>query len=244
MTGVFRSRARRIVAATAALVTTAMVVATGPASGLDRTVPDGPDDPPGVDITSVVYRNHERTAGAVVQLRKLGDSGRMVTRIGPPDSDVWYAATVRMKGDGTMVTRLRIVSDMGTSKVDCDFNAAWINADDTVSVTVPHTCLTFGRFMTREWFQSSMYKGAHSDDAKGVDVGRGDSPGCATVGEMGKVKDGQTRFRVHQNLDTAGKYGDSGAGSYARTYRACDGGDRWFVQYSRQDNTVVNKGRV
>lgn len=233
-----------MLAGAAALATTAMVVATGPASGLDRTVADGPDDPPGVDITSVVYRNHERTAGAVVSVRNLGDSGRMVTRIGPPDSDVWYAATVRMTGSGDLVTRLRIVDDRGTSPVDCDFDAAWVDADDAVSVTIPHTCLTFGRFMTREWFQSSMYKGAHSDDAKGVDVARGDSPGCATRAEMDEVKDGQTRFRVHQNLDTAGKYGDSGAGSYARTYRACDGGSRWFVQYSRQDDTVVNKGRL
>ncbi len=242
---VLRDGHRRLVAllGVTALVA-APVLLAGPAHGLDRTVTDGPDEPPSVDITSVVYRNHERIAGAEVSVRHLGRTGRLVTAFGPPGSDVAYLAMVRRTSDGDLVTRLSYVTDVSKDRVDCDFNASWSSADDVVGVRVPHTCLRFGRFLEREWIQARMYRGSHSDTAKGVVVGRGDSPGCATVEEMDQVLPGQTRFRVHQRLDTAGRYGDAGAGSYARTYRACDGGARWFVQYSRQDNTVNNKGRV
>lgn len=235
-----RRRALAVLAATALLGSFSL----GPAAALDRTVTDGQDEPAGVDITSVVYRNHERTAGAVVSVRDLHQKGRLVTRIGAPDSDAWYAATVRVASDGSLVARLRSVSDMGTHPVECDFDASWSAVDDTVTVRVPHSCLKFGFFMEREWFQSTMYHGSASDDAKGVDVGRGDSPGCATKDEMKGVHHGDKKFRVHQWLDTAGKYGDAGAGSYGRTYADCDGGAHWFVQYSIETHTVVNKGRV
>lgn len=238
------SRARRpAVTLLGALALVAGMVA-GPAAAKERTVSDGEDEPASVDITSVVYINGEASAGSVVAVRELGDTGRVVTRIGPPDSDVTYHAMVRMKGDGTLVTRLTYVTDTGREPVDCDFTGTWSTDDSAVSVEVPHTCLQFGHFLTREWFQATMYRGPRSDATDSAVVGRGDTPGCATKAEMAQVHTGDKKFRVHQLLDTAGKYGDAGAGSYARTYRACDGGARWFVQYSAEDDTVNNKGRV
>ena len=161
-------------------------------------MPDGEDEPASVDITSVVYINGEASAGSVVAVRELGDTGRVVTRIGPPDSDVTYHAMVRMKGDGTLVTRLTYVTDTGREPVDCDFTGTWSTDDSAVSVEVPHTCLQFGHFLTREWFQATMYRGPHSDAADSAVVGRGDTPGCAAKAEMAQVHTGDKKFRVDQ----------------------------------------------
>ena len=230
----------------ALLVSSAVAVSApaAPADALERTVADGTGEPAGVDITSVVYDNQEHAAHWVVAVRDLGDRGRLVTRIGPPDSDVYYSVTVRVAKDGTLAQVLRYNTDTGSKAVGCDFFASWSADDDAVTVEVPQRCLDFGRFLEVAWFQSSTYHGAASDASKGVDVGRGDSPGCATKAEMKDVHQGQRKFRVHQRLDTAGTYDGGAAGSYGRTYEACDGGARWFIQYAANDDTVVNKGRV
>jgi hypothetical protein len=219
-------------------------MSAGAASAEQTTVSDGTDEPASVDITSVTYENGESTARSTVAVRSIGDSGRVITRIGPPDSDVFYDAMVRLKSDATLVTRLTYVTDTGRDPVACDFAASWSTSDDEVITEIPHTCLDFGHFLTRHYFAATMYRGSNSDQADSAVVGRGDTPGCATKGEMAKVHSGDKKFKVHQLLDTAGKYGDAGAGSYARTYRACDKGARWFVQYAADDDTVVNKGRV
>ncbi len=238
------SRSRRT---TLALLSTAALLAAGwttPATALQSTVSDGQDDPAGVDITSVTYDNQETAARWVVAVRDLGDRGRLVTRVGPPDSDVYYGVTVRVAKDGTLTQVMRYFTDTGSEAVGCDFFAEWSADEDTVTVEVPQRCLDFNRFLDTAWFQSTMYHGSASDPSKGVDVGRGDSPGCASKAEMHQVKDGDKKFRVHQMLDTAGKYDGGAAGTYGRTYTACDGGARYFIQYSGADDTVLNKGRV
>jgi hypothetical protein len=227
-----------------AATTLALGLCSAPAAALQRNVMDGQDDPAGVDITSVSYDNAEHSAGWVVAVRNLGDRGRLVTRVGPPDSDIYYSVSVRVAQDGTLTKVMRYVTDTGSKAVGCDFFATWSTDDDTVTVEVPQRCLDFHRFRPTAWFQSTMHHGSASDSSKGVDVGRGDSPGCVTKAEMRRVHQGQRKFRVHERLDTAGKYDGGAAGSYGRTYVACDGGPRWFIQYAAHDDTVVNKGRV
>jgi hypothetical protein len=240
------SRHRRLRFTVLSAVACSTALLAGPAAAEQTTVTDGQDEPASVDITSVTYDNGETTARSDVSVRALddGDIGRVVTRIGPPGTDAFYEAMLRLKSDDTLVTRLTYVTDTGRDPVDCDFAASWSTSDDEVITEIPHTCLDFGHFQTRLYFQATMYRGSDSDEADSAVVGRGDSPGCATKGEMAQVHQGDKKFRVHQLLDTAGKYGDAGAGSYARTYRACDDGARWFVQYSADADTVVNKGRV
>ena len=48
---------------------------------------------------------------------------------------------------------------------------------------------------------------------------------------------------MHAHLDTAGRFGDGGAGGFSRTYRACQGGKPYWVEYDGRSNRVTGKGR-
>ena len=57
------------------------------------------------------------------------------------------------------------------------------------------------------------------------------------------MADGQRRAAVNAQLDTAGRFGDGGAGGFSRTYRACQGGEPYWVEYDGRSNRVTGKGR-
>jgi hypothetical protein len=226
-----------------ALALTASLPA-GSASALTVRTSDPRNSPAGVDITSATYRNGESSARATVHVRDLHRAGTFRLKVGPVDSDVMYFATVRVKKDGGLAKRFAFVTDTGSAKRSCRFAARWSASRNLIRVSVPHTCLRFGRFLTTEWFRASLRVGTHTDAAAGRNVGRGSSPGCATSAEIGHIRNGMTRARAQAILDTAGHFGDGGAGGYSRVYRSCGGGRGWFVEYDGRTNQVIGKGRV
>lgn len=233
--------------AMASLVTVAVLTATlqtGTASALSVRVTDATDRPATVDVTSATYRNSEFATGVTVHVRDLRRTGKVVIRIGPPDTDIMYYVTVWIRGDGTVGKRLEYVTNLSRERRACAVRAAWSASRNYVGVSVPHSCLKFGEFLTVEWFQATMSVGLASDPAAGRDVGRGSSPGCATAGEIASLRPGHTVSRAHAILDTAGRLGDVGAGTFTRVYRDCAGGRGWFVEYDLDSRRVLDKGRV
>ncbi|HVH94067.1 MAG TPA: hypothetical protein VM688_04065 [Nocardioidaceae bacterium] len=229
-----------------ALVTAVAITAVpgSPATAKSMTIADARNTPAAVDVTSVTYRNGESTAGGTIRVRDLRRSGTVVLRIGPPDSDVMYYVTAWIRSDSTVGKRLEYVTDVSRSRRSCAFSVTWSSSQDFINVSVPHSCLNFGRFLTREWFQATMHVGSSSDAAPGREVGRGSSPGCASSAEMSSIATGYTRGRVASILDTDGRFGDGGAGGYSRVYPNCGGGRGWFVEYNGDTTRVVGKGRV
>ena len=215
-----------------------------PAAGRTVHLTDGRDSPASADITSVDYRNGEARAAVTVHVRRLPPTGRLLTLVGAPDSDVIYHATVWVRSDGTIGRRLELVTDVSRMRRTCAMTAAWSARTDSIDVSVPHTCLEFGRFLERHWMKVRATVAGNQDAARGVDVGRGSSPGCATSGEIDGLRRGSTRTRVHALLDTAGRFGDGAAGGYSRVYRSCSGGKPWFVEYRGSTHTLVATGRV
>jgi hypothetical protein len=207
-------------------------------------VADALDTPPGLDVSSVTYRNQESAAGATVRVRNLHRAGSMQLRIGPPNSDVLYYVTVWPRASGSVGQRLEYSTNTSTEVRACRFDATWSAPNDVISVSVPHTCLSFGRFLTHEWFRATMRLNGRADVASGVVVGRGSSPGCASVAEIRSVRNGLTRRRVNAILDTSGRFGDGGAGGYSYVYRNCGGGRGWYVEYEGDTGRVIGKGRV
>jgi hypothetical protein len=197
-----------------------------------------------VDITSATYRNAESRARIRVAVRDLRGSGRLVARIAVPDSDAFFHATVVEHADGSRSKKFERVSNNVREAESCDFGARWSVDEDVVVVSVPHRCLRFGRFLPRHRFNATLHRNGDKDSSAGRDVGRGDSPGCVRKREMRRVHDGQKRGYVHQGLDTAGVFGDGGAGGYSRVYRACNGGPAWYIEYEGGTDLVVGKGRV
>ncbi len=226
----------------AIVLTTALT--SGPAAARTVHVKDGHDAPVGVDITSVTYRDQETTAGLTVHVRGLQRIGTLVAVIAVPASDVTYEATVTVHSDGSLDKRLELVTPVTRKQRPCAMVAAWSPRMDAVGVAVPQRCLTFGRFLSRHWMQATLSVGAARDEARGVVVGRGDSPGCATAAEMRSLHRGYPKSRVHAILDTAGRFGDGAAGGYSRLYRSCSGGKPWFVEYRGGTDTLVGTGRV
>lgn len=224
-----------------ALVTT---LSGGAATAKTAHVTDGRDSPAAVDITSVTYRNQETRAGATVHVRDLRRTGKLVTLIGLPDSDSIYYVTVWVRSDGTLGKRLELVSDMSRTRRPCAISATWSPGTNSIRVSVPHSCLRFGRFPTRHWLRTGLTVGAAHDAARGIDVGRGSSPGCATAAEVKSLRRGDSKARVHAILDTAGRFGDRAAGGYSRLYRSCSGGKPWFVEYRGTTDTLVATGRA
>jgi hypothetical protein len=221
------------------------LLVAAPAAAKTRQVTDGRDRPANVDIRSVTYRNGEARAGVAVRVRDLRPTGRLVVLVGAPDSDVIYDATVWPRSDGTVGMRLALVTaDTRTPRSCPAMTATWSPDADTVEVSVPHTCLDFDAFLERHFMKVKVSGSGNQDDARGVELGRGSSPGCATAREIRTLYRGEPKARVHELLDTAGRFGDGAAGGYSRIYRSCSGGKPWFVGYDGTTHTLVAKGRV
>ncbi len=176
-----------------------------------------------------------------VHVRRLRPTGTLSTRITRAGSDVGYDAIVTAGPDGHLSKRLVHVGDR--SPVSCRVAASWSLPTDTIRVSVPQTCLHFAHFQSRHSFGTTLTVGSHRDAAASQVVGRGGSPGCATAAEMRRVRNGQALAAVHAHLDTAGRFGDGGAGGFSRTYRACQGGKPYWVEYDGRSNRVTGKGR-
>jgi hypothetical protein len=230
--------------AVAAVLALSTAGAVDSASALTVRVPDARNTPAAVDIATVTYRNGEFSARATVHVRDLHRAGRLRLLVGPVDADVMYRATVWVKRNGELGKRFQYLTNTGTATRSCRFTATWSASKNHVRVSVPHTCLRFGRFLTTEWFRASLRVGAHADIAAGRNVGRGSSPGCATAAEIRHIHNGMGKPRAQAILDTAGRFGDGGAGGYSRVYRSCGGGRGWFVEYDGRTNRVIGKGRV
>ena len=195
------------------------LLVAAPAAAKTRQVTDGRDRPANVDIRSVTYRNGEARAGVAVRVRDLRPTGRLVALVGAPDSDVIHDATVWPRSDGTVGTRLALVTaDTRTPRSCPTMTATWSPDADTVEVSVPHTCLDFDAFLERHFMKVKVSGSGNQDAARGVEV--------------------------HELLDTAGRFGDGAAGGYSRIYRSCSGGKPWFVGYDGTTHTLVAKGRV
>jgi hypothetical protein len=219
-------------------------ILAAPAQARSITVTDPRDPPPRGDISRATYDDRETSTTTVVQVRRLRSSGTLTTRIARPDAQVGYDAVVTAGPGGHVSTRL--VHDTGTSRstVACDISASWSTGSDTIRVSVPQSCLRFSHFQSRHWFRTTLTVGNSHDAARSRVVGRGGSPGCATAGEMRRVHRGQSLVSVHAQLDTAGRFGDGGAGGFSRTYRACQGGHRYWVEYDGRSEKAIGKGRV
>lgn len=221
------------------------LLVAAPAAAKTKQVTDGRDRPASVDIRSVTYRDGEFRAGVTVHVRDLQPTGRLVAFVGAPDSDVIYDATVWPRSDGTVGTRLELVTSQSRTPRSCPkMTATWSPDADTVEVSVPHTCLDFDAFLARHFMKVMVSDSGSQDAARGVEVGRGSSPGCATAREIGALHRGDPKARVHALLDTDGRFGDGAAGGYSRIYRSCSGGKPWFVGYDGATDTLVSKGRV
>jgi hypothetical protein len=226
----------------AAVLTTSLVA--GPAAARTVVVSDGRDVPASADLTSATYRDGEARVEVTAHVRALRQSGRVVALVGAPDSDTVYYATVWPRPDGTVGTRLELVTDVSRSPRPCALAATWSVRTSTVEVSVPQSCLRFGRFLEQHYVQVRTSANGGRDAARGVDVGRGSSPGCATAGEIRGLRRGDTKARVHALLDTAGRFGDGAAGGYSRIYRSCSGGRPWYVDYDGTTDRLEATGRV
>jgi hypothetical protein len=221
------------------------LLVAAPAAAKTKQVTDGRDRQANVDIRSVTYRNGELRAGVTVHVRDLQPTGRLVAVVGAPDSDVVYDVTVWPRSDGTVGTRLELVTAESRSPRSCrTMTATWSPDADTVEVSVPQKCLDFDAFLERHFMKAKVSGSGSQDAARGVEVGRGSSPGCATAREIRALHRGDPKTRVHALLDTDGRFGDGAAGGYSRIYRSCSGGKPWFVGYEGTTNTLVAKGRV
>jgi hypothetical protein len=228
-------------AMTGALV--AAITLAAPASARSVTVTDPRNPPPRGDIREATYADHENVAVTTVHVRHLRSTGTLRTRITRVGSGVGYEAVVSASPGEELSTRLVHVTDDARTTVTCDLTATWSTQSDTIRVTVPQSCLRFGHFQSRHSFATSLKVDGSRDTAASEVVGRGDSPGCATAGEMRRVTDGQRLAAVHAHLDTAGRFGDGGAGGFSRVYRPCGGGRPYWVEYDGRSQQVVGKGR-
>jgi hypothetical protein len=213
-----------------------------PAAAQVRTYSDPRNNPASSDIQSVTYANHETSALTSVKVRSLQRTGSVLVRLAPQDADVMYYARVTRSLAGTMTKRFTYVTNTTSTAKPCSFSASWSTSTDRVRVRVPHSCLKFGRFLSGHWMKASFSSAGHGDAAWGRDIGRGDSPGCVTPTEFRGVGRGQVMGTVHARLDTAGRFGDGGAGGFSRVYRACRGGIYW-IEYNGHTNKVAGKGR-
>jgi hypothetical protein len=236
----------------ARLVTALLLALTGavatigiaaPASARSVTVTDPVDPPPRGDLRIVTYADRETTAVTTAHVRRLRSTGTLRTRIARPGSKNRYDAVVSATRGGHVTARLVHVTGHARTAVRCDLGATWSARTDTIRVSVPQSCLRYGRFLSQHWFRTTLSVASSSDAAPGRRVGRGGSPGCATAGELRRVTRGQRLGDVHAHLDTAGRFGDGGAGGYSRVYRACQGGKPYWVEYDGRTRRVTGKGR-
>jgi len=226
----------------AAVAVLTVLAMAAPAAAQVRTYSDPRNTPSSSDIRSVTYANHELSTLTSVKVRSLPRAGSVLVRVAPPNSDVIYNARVTRSSSGTMTKQLTYVTNTNSTAKACSFSASWSTSTDRVRVRVPHSCLKFGKFLSVHWMKASFSSAGHSDAAYGRNIGRGDSPGCVTPTEFRGVGRGQAMGTVHARLDTAGRFGDGGAGGFSRVYRACRGGTYW-IEYNGDTYTVAAKGR-
>lgn len=229
------------------LVAPTLTLAVGsPATARSVTITDPVNSPGRGDISAATYADRQLALSARVDVRRLRLAGRLRLRVSAPGSAVRYVATVTAptsSGISPSIGLERLAAGSRTP-VACDLSGTWSAEADRVRLRVPHSCLAFGRFRYRHTVSAKLAVGAHRDAAVARTVGRGDTPGCATAGELRRVRTGERRGVVHTHLDTAGRFGDGGAGGFSRVYRACDGGEPFYVEYDGQTSRVVGKGRV
>jgi hypothetical protein len=236
---------RLLTAALTVAVVTGLPTANAPTVAAKKiTMTDARDAPARSDIVSATYANNETRVVTTVRFRDLKNAGTLRVSYGIPYSDAIYDATVQVRRNGKLARRLTYNTNVSTTVAPCNFEASWSARKNVVTVSMPHSCLDFGRFMKRYWIATKFGSGKATDSGPERIVRRGDTPGCATAAEIRKVRVGRTKAQVHANLDTAGRFGDGGAGGYSRVYANCGGGGGWFVEYDGWTGTVIGKGRV
>ena len=180
-----------------------------------------------------------------MRVRALAATGRLVVIIARPDSDTLNELTVRSRADGKVTTKLENVTNRSRNTLECGAaTASWSADDDQVKVSVPQSCLNLEGFLSRHWVEGRLSRNGVSDEADARVVGRGDTPGCVTRSEFRAVKRGQRMGVVHARLDTAGRFGDGGAGGFSRLYRVCDGGNAYAIEYNGHTGRVAGKFRL
>lgn len=192
-----------------------------------------------VDITRVTYTNREFTVSTRVKVENLRRMGTLRLKVAPRDTDIAYIASVAVRSDGTLKRHLRFSSLGRSYPSSCRVGAMWSAGKDVARISVPHSCLKFGRFHTRYYMKTWLRSGEARDHAAARTVGRGDTPGCATKTEVGRLKKGMAKAHVHARLDTTGRFGDGGGGGYSRIYRSCFGGEPWILEY-RYDHKLMS----
>lgn len=227
----------RVVAALALTVMTTGLVA--PASALSTTVSDPSGAPATADVSSVRYQDGERSTVTRVNVRRLPRAGSLVVRIGTASGAAAYVARVRRTSSGALTTTLTYVAGSSREHRACATTALWSGAKDLVQVTVPQSCLAFGRFVVRHRFQAIFAAGGSADRAPARVVGRGDSPGCVTPAEFATLRVGQLMDDVHIRFDTGGRYEGAEEGVVGRSYTGCGDGNSYVVRYAAGTAKVV-----
>ncbi|MBO9520586.1 MAG: hypothetical protein J7518_03530 [Nocardioidaceae bacterium] len=216
--------------ALAAAITGACVTGTlaGPATALSARVADPSTSPASADVTGVRYIDGEGRTVTRVHVRRLPRAGSVLVRIGPASGVPGYVAHVTRTRAGVLTTALT----RDGSGVACHLDATWSRAANLVQVTVPQSCLDFGRFLVKHRFQAVFRAAAGTDRAPARIVGRGDSPGCVTAAESAALRLGQRMDAVHARFDTAGVPEPADPGTALRSYRGCAPGTDYEVQYA------------
>lgn len=237
---------RPLLARTWAATAAVMLLAAGlgaltgtPAAALGVVAGDPVDTPATADVQAVGYHDAELATVTRVKVRRLPNAGALVVRIGRPGSGAAYVVKVARSGDGTLATSLAHVTPGSRQPRACSVGAAWSTATDVVRVTVPQSCLDFGRFLTRHVFQATFASGGRSDRAPARVVARGDSPGCVNPGEFGSLRFGQPMDLVHARFDTAGAFEGAQNGTFTRSYTGCGDGTAYLVTYRLDSRSVV-----
>lgn len=172
-------------------------------------------------------------------MRDLRRAGRLTFYIGfPGNLDSSYAARAWIKTDGTVGKRLRFVVEGGGPQPPAcpGLKASWSAVRNVVSLTVPHSCLGFFGFRTKESFMAKFRAKSHPDYGPSRDVGRGSSPGCVTRTEFYAAKKGMTKTWVHAMWDTPGKLRDADQGVVNRGYRICNvKGLNVFAEFAKRE---------
>jgi hypothetical protein len=237
------SHSRLVMAATSVMIAAVCLALLPGSAAQARTasVADPVNANARADIRAVSYTNREFSTTVTVKVRSLGATGRLSAWIAQPDSDVLYLATVRRTTTGALIRRLDYVTNVRSYRRACPVAASWSRSTNLIRVTLPHSCLRFGSFLTHHWFRAHFNYGAANDDAASRVVGRGDSPGCVTSAEFRRVVRGHALGVVHGVFDTAGRFADGAAGGYSRLYRQCGTSSQYWVEYNGLTHRVTAK---
>lgn len=241
----FRSTWRGLAVLWALLALVGLVSLPVPAAeAKTATVTDARNGPASADIVKARYVNGERAARVSIRIRRLSKTGRFTAIVGPPGSDVFYLVKITRHADGKVAKTFSSALEDRRESRDCAMAARWNLRTDKVTVTIPQSCLNFGRFMTSYWFDARFRHAGHRDLANGKVVGRGDTPGCVTRAEFKSVHHGERKNRVREHLDTVGTPAGGFAGGLTRAYRSCSGGPGYGISYDGLTGRVVEKVKV